>query len=71
LRVAVDVTAEAWIIELSLPIRDLGPAAQHNRVWGLNITRLDARRGQYSSWSATRGYAYAPHRLGNLVLLRP
>jgi hypothetical protein len=70
-RVAVRVQPEAWIVEVALPLASLGSAATRNRIWGCNITRLDARRGEYSSWSGARGYTYAPHLLGNLVLLRP
>lgn len=70
-RVAVGIRPEAWIVEISLPLASLDAAAQRNRIWGCNITRLDARRGEYSSWSGARGYTYAPHLLGNLALLRP
>ncbi|MFQ5806493.1 MAG: glycoside hydrolase domain-containing protein [Phycisphaerae bacterium] len=70
-RVAVRVEDELWIVEVALPLSSLGRAAARNRIWGCNITRLDARRGEYSSWSGARGYTYAPHLLGNLVLLRP
>jgi hypothetical protein len=70
-RVAVSVQPEAWIIEIGIPLASLDRAAQRNQIWGCNITRLDARRGEYSSWSGARGYTYAPHLLGNLALLRP
>jgi len=69
--VAVSVEDDAWIVEVGVPLASLGEAAMRNRIWGCNITRLDARRGEYSSWSGARGYTYAPHLLGNLVLLRP
>lgn len=70
-RVAVSVEPDAWIVEAAVPLSSLGPAAKRNRIWGCNITRLNARRGEYSSWSGARGYTYAPHLLGNMVLLRP
>ena len=69
--VAVGRKTGAWIVELSLPLSALGPPAQRNRVWGVNVTRLDARRGEYSSWSGAQGHCYSPQALGNLVLLRP
>ena len=69
-QVAVSVQPEAWIVEIGIPLASLDRAAQRNQIWGCNITRLDARRGEYSSWSGARGYTYAPHLLGNLVLLR-
>ncbi len=70
-RVSVTHGTDAWTVELALPLDAFGPQAQRNRIWGLNITRLDARRGEYSSWSAARGHCYAPQALGNLILLRP
>ena len=69
--VAVKTSANAWVVEVSIPLASLGEAAQTSYIWGCNVTRLDARRGEYSSWSGARGHAYAPQRLGNLVLLRP
>ncbi|MFH1745982.1 MAG: glycoside hydrolase domain-containing protein [Planctomycetota bacterium] len=69
--VAVHVEREAWLIELSLPLAALDSEALEQLIWGLNVTRLDARRGEYSSWSGAHGYCYSPKSLGNLVLLRP
>ena len=70
-RVAVQVTPEAWTVELALPLAALGPEARRQPVWGFNVTRLDARRGEYASWSGARGFLYAPQALGNLLLLWP
>lgn len=70
-RVAVSVEREAWFVELALPLDALGPAARRERLWGLNVTRLDARRGEYSSWSGARSTCYVPQSLGNLILLWP
>lgn len=68
---AVRHESRAWIVELSIPLDALGEAARRNRIWGCNVTRLDARRGEYSSWSDARDYTYAPGTLGNLVMLLP
>ena len=70
-RVAVSVQHDAWVVELSLPLAALGPPATQNHLWGFNVTRLDARHGEYSSWSGAQGSCYLPQALGNLVLLRP
>jgi hypothetical protein len=70
-RVAASVTRDAWIAELALPIDSLGSAARRNPLWGVNVTRLDSRRGEYSSWSGARGHCYSPERLGNLMVVRP
>jgi hypothetical protein len=58
------------VIEAAIPIASLGRPAIQNRVWGVNITRLDAQRGEYSSWSGARGNCYLPQTLGNLILMR-
>lgn len=70
-RCATRVTSRSWIAEVSIPLAAFGPEARQSRIWGLNVTRLDARRGEYSSWSGTQGQCYAPDRLGNVVLLAP
>ncbi len=61
----------AWTLELRLPLASLGPRAAEGGIWGFNLTRLDARRGEYSSWSATRRHCYSPQSMGNLIVLRP
>lgn len=70
-KVAVSTRGDAWIVEAAIPLASLGPAAARAPIWGINVTRLDAARGEYSSWSGARGHAYAPETLGNLILLRP
>lgn len=67
----VETTFDAWTLELSLPLRSLPPIARESPVWGLNVTRLDARRGEYSSWSAARRLCYAPHAMGSLIFATP
>lgn len=69
--VAVRVAHDAWVVELALPLAALDRSDGENRLWGLNVTRLDARRGEYSSWSGAAGYCYSPPALGNLILLKP
>lgn len=68
--VTVRVGRSGWVIEAAIPIASLGRPAIQNRVWGVNITRLDAQRGEYSSWSGARGNCYLPQTLGNLILMR-
>ncbi|MBN2448080.1 MAG: DUF4091 domain-containing protein, partial [Phycisphaerae bacterium] len=70
-RVAIGQDRDAWIVELAIPLDSLGSAARENRIWGLNIARLDARRGEYSSWSGARGHCYSPQSLGNVIFQRP
>lgn len=70
-RVAVQVEPEAWVIELALPRSAFPEESRRNVVWGCNVTRLDARRGEYSSWSGARGTCYSPTSLGNLIVHTP
>ena len=67
----IETTREAWTLELRLPLSSLGPRVLDNTVWGFNVTRLDASRGEYSSWSAARRHCYSPQSMGNLILVRP
>lgn len=70
-RVAVEVDREVWVVELAVPLRAFPPEGLQNPIWGFNITRLDARRGEYSSWSGARDTCYLPESLGNLFMLWP
>lgn len=67
-RAAVDLVAEAWVVELAIPLDGFGAAARQTPIWGMNIARLDSRRGEYASWSGARGHVYRPESLGNLVM---
>jgi hypothetical protein len=68
---AVNVRSDAWTVELAIPLTAFDAGALRRRVWGVNVTRLDSRRGDYSSWSGARGHCYLPETLGNLVLQQP
>lgn len=70
-RAASRVGRDAWVVEVALPLSAFDAAALRSRVWGCNITRLDSRRGEYSSWSGAQGYCYSARALGNLIVSRP
>ena len=70
-RAAASVEREAWVVEMAVPLSAFGADAKRNPVWGMNVTRLDARRGEYSSWSGATGHCYSPQSLGNLIMLWP
>ncbi len=70
-QVATHVSTKAWTVELSLPLEALGAAARRNRIWGINVARLDSRRGEYASWSGATGHCYQPASNGNLLILMP
>ncbi len=59
-------TGDGWSAELAIPIAAFGDAAQ-NRIWGVNIARLEPVRGEYSDWARAPRYCYDPRTLGNLV----
>lgn len=69
--VAVRSRGKAWVVELAIPLSAFDAATLNNRVWGANVTRLDAKRGEYSSWSGARGTCYLPELLGNLIFAQP
>lgn len=69
--VSVTTRGGAWIVEAAIPLSALDASALSSRIWGANVTRLDAKRGEYSSWSGARGTCYLPERLGNLIFARP
>ncbi len=60
-------TEYGWSAEVAIPIASLGEHAAANRVWGLNLTRLEPTRGEYSDWARVPRHAYDPRALGNLV----
>lgn len=70
-RVVVGVRSDSWTVEAAIPRAAFGRSVESARVWGVNIARLDARRGEYTSWSGARGTCYSPATLGNLLLAAP
>ena len=67
-RAAVREQRGAWTVELAIPLAAFGADAAAETIWGCNVTRVDARRGEYSSWSGATGFCYAPQLLGNLIM---
>lgn len=57
-----------WTVEVRIPRAALVATGAAPHVLGFNVTRLDAERDEFSTWSAVRGNAYDPTRLGNLIL---
>lgn len=60
-------TEFGWSAEVAIPLESFGADAAFNRVWGLNIARLEPMRGEYSDWARAPRYCYDPRSLGNLV----
>lgn len=68
LDVATGVYEDRWTVELRIPIGSFEALAGEHTVWGFNITRFDASRQEFSTWSGASGNAYDPLSLGNLYL---
>jgi hypothetical protein len=70
LDVATKVSTHRWTVELRIPLDSLrsGAGVERPSVWGFNITRYDATRQEFSTWSGAVGNAYDPLSLGNLLL---
>jgi len=67
IRYAVKPAPDGWIAEVAIPLASLGPPPAPGRVWGINFTRLDPTRGEYSNWAWSPRYCYNPRTLGRLL----
>lgn len=68
IEVATAASAQRWTAELRVPLRAVSPDGHEHTVWGFNLTRWDAARREFSTWSGAVGNAYDPLSLGNLFL---
>ena len=66
--VATGLAADRWTAELRIPLDAFNLGATEHTIWGLNVTRYDASRQEFSTWSGASGNAYDPISLGNLYL---
>ena len=57
-----------WTAELEIPLSSFPREYRSGRIWGINFTRFDRVRNEYSNWSGAVGYVYDPLRLGNLSI---
>jgi hypothetical protein len=58
---------DQWTVELRISRESLGTLAP---IIGINFARMDARRGEYSSWAPASSHLYTPTALGNLILAK-
>jgi hypothetical protein len=65
--VATRMLPGRWIAEIRIPLSSFEDSAASG-VWGLNVTRYDAARKAYATWSGATRNAYDPLSLGNLLL---
>ena len=68
IEVATAATPQRWTAELRIPLKAVSAEGHDHAIWGFNITRWDAARQEFSTWSGAVGNAYDPLSLGNLYL---
>lgn len=68
IKVATAASSQRWTAEIRVPLRDISLEGHTQTVWGFNLTRWDASRQEFSTWSGAVGNAYDPLSLGNLFL---
>lgn len=68
IEVATAATLQRWTVELRIALKAVSPDEHTQTIWGFNITRWDAARQEFSTWSGAVGNAYDPLSLGNLFL---
>lgn len=68
IQVAVNTTSanDRWFAEVRISWDSFAPEARRQAIWGMNVTRLHARLGEYSTWSGARTNAYSPTTLGTM-----
>lgn len=66
---AVGLTAQGYVVEISVPFESLGARPDTGSLWRVNVTRSRGLgdQGELSCWSNTEGGFHAPHRFGYLV----
>lgn len=64
--VASRTSGKQWVVELRIPLSAFGEVPRKGQVWGWNLTRFDATRQEFSTWSGAVRNAYDPLNLGNL-----
>ncbi|MCH7813504.1 MAG: DUF4091 domain-containing protein [Planctomycetes bacterium] len=68
LTVAVQLHSDRWVAEVRIPLDAFGVRTLGRQIWGINVTRLDLPRQEFSNWSAAAQNTYDPLSLGNLAL---
>ncbi|MEA3402451.1 MAG: DUF6067 family protein [Armatimonadota bacterium] len=56
LRVASDVSADVWMVEIAIPWEDLGGPPEEGETWGLNLCRDWQKPTQWTSWAHVRNF---------------
>lgn len=64
---AIEAGEKAWTAELAIPRSMFGKTTGRNKIWGLNVTRLEPVKNEYSNWAGVQRHCYDPAAMGNLV----
>ena len=69
---AMSITSDFWVIEMAIPLFEIGPQPEVGDEWRFNIHRKEQRREEYTYWSPTYdknfGWPHVPERFGTLRL---
>jgi len=68
LAAAVQIHHDRWVAEVRIPLQAFGVRTEGRQIWGLNLTRFDLARQEFSNWSGAARNVYDPLSLGNLAL---
>ncbi len=65
---AVKKEKNAWVVEMAIPLGELGVAIKTGKTLGFNIARTEARLREPSTWAPLSGQAFhAPDEFGSLL----
>ncbi|MHC4067170.1 MAG: hypothetical protein ACYSUI_22080, partial [Planctomycetota bacterium] len=68
LSVAAQIHEDRWAAEVRIPLDAFGVRGEGRQIWGVNFTRFDLARQEYSTWSGVNQSIHDPLALGNLAL---
>jgi hypothetical protein len=64
----VRAEGDRWVAEVRIPLEAFAGVGERQRVWGVNMTRFNASRQEFSNWAGAVGNAYDPLSLGNIII---
>lgn len=69
---ATSIKSDFWVIEMAIPLFEIGPQPEVGDEWRFNLHRKEQRREEYTYWSPTYdknfGWPHVPERFGILRL---
>ncbi len=58
---------DAWIVEMSIPLADLGGAPSPGDTWQVGLGRIAKERKEHAAWHPARNGFHDPYEFGTLV----